>query len=133
VSDKALPAGERLGKSVVVTRQATIGAAVMLQAGNLYKNAQYYERHGRLMPEKEHDRLFDEACAALGVDLADPLKQYKVSLAEYLELFNSAMEFLLKKHEDSPESAVSARVRKMATVYATGTWNDLPDRNKETA
>jgi hypothetical protein len=132
MSDKVLLAGEGSGKSVVVTRQATIGAAIMLQAGNLCKNAQYYEAHGKLMTEKEHDRLFDEACVAFGVDLADPLKQYKVSLSEYLELFNSAMEFLLQKHADSLVPAVAARVRQMAKTYATGTWNDLPDRNKET-
>lgn len=131
MSDKVLLAGEGSGKSVVVTREDTLTTCAMLQATNLLLNAVYYEEHGELMTEEEHDALFDKGSAAFGVDLANPMKQYKVSLAEYLREFTSASEFLLT-YPTAQQASVIARVRGMATVYATGTWHDLPDRNKET-
>ena len=133
MSDKALPAGEGLGKSVIITRADTLEACALLQANNLCVNAKYYEEHGALMPEEEHDALFDKMCVQHGVDLANPLRQYKVSLAEYLSNFAAAREFILATYAPGFTDACALRIRRMSETYATGTWNDLPEHSKETA
>lgn len=130
MSDKALPVGERSGKSAVITRQHTIDSAIMLQAGNLCKNTQYYGKHGMLPPEEEHNRQFDDLCKEMGVGITNPLGRYTISLREYLANVSAACEVIISRAPLNAKDA--ARVRTMAKAYATGTWNDLPDHNKET-